>query len=249
MSETVKLLEELSFRTLPALAEERYDGWVLRWSDGGSRRSNSANPMEDSSLPLPDKIHYCQEWFESRRAPAIFRLTPLAETTLDNALHDSGYRRSSPTAVMTAPLVGHRPDDRVITAEIPTDAWLRCIPAVGGDDPLRLERLRRQLMSSPGRNRFASITVAGEIAAIGMSLDFDGYTTIYHMNTRPRARRDGLARTILETLMAVGSSSGSSRAVLQVTEENVPALRLYRAAGFSTVYSYHYRELRPSDPS
>lgn len=244
----MRQLEELSFRTLPAIHQERYDGWVLRWSDGGSRRANSVNAVESSSLPIADKIMHCEDWFAAREAPPIFRVTPLADEALDAALEDSGYKRSSPTAVMTATSAGFEAHHGVRVADYPSPAWLGCIASVSGE-PQSLHELQHQLTSSGGQNRFASISAGDKIVAIGMSLDLDGYTTIYNMNTVPGNRRRGHARNILNTLLAAGVAAGSDRAVLQVTWENTAAMKLYETAGFSPTYSYHYRERAPSSSS
>ncbi|MCP3977034.1 MAG: GNAT family N-acetyltransferase [bacterium] len=245
MPNAVRLLEELSFRTLPALDQDRYDGWVLRWSDGGSRRANSVNAVRPSTLPIADKIRHCEDWFAARGAPPVFRVTPLADEELDGALADHGYGRSSPTAVMTAALKDPTADNDVVVADSPSQKWLQCIASVSGE-PQSLDGLRHQLTSSGGHNRFASVSVGGQIVAIGMSLDLDGFTTVYNMNTVPERRRRGYARRILSTLLAKGIAAGTDRAVLQVTWENAAAMALYSTVGFSPAYSYHYRELPPT---
>ncbi len=211
----------------------------------GSRRANSANAVTPSSLPIFDKIRHCEDWFAARGAPPVFRVTPLADDELDEALADQGYGRSSPTAVMAAELENTPADDDVVVAASPSREWLQCIAAVSGE-PQSLDGLRHQLTSSGGQNRFASLSEGGQIVAIGMSLDLDGFTTVYNMNTIPEQRRRGHARKILNTLLAEGVAAGSDRAVLQVTWENAAAMTLYGTVGFSPTYSYHYRERPPS---
>ncbi len=242
MTVTLRELEELSFRTLPALDEECYDGWVLRWSRGGSRRANSVNALGPSTYPLAEKIGHCEQWFADRGAPAIFRLTALADPALDGELASRGYGFSSATSVMTAELTDEKAHPAVTISAVPSDDWLRTIDYLRTAADAAINKLRDQLLSSGGTSSFASIEGDGRIAAIGVGIDLDGYTTIYNMNTAQEARRRGHARAILETLMANGRAAGASRAVLQVMDDNEPALLLYRGAGFTTAYQYHYRQ-------
>lgn len=236
------MLEELSFLTLPALDQERYDGWVLRWSNGGSRRANSVNALAPSTRPLDEKIAYCERWFTDRGAAATFRMTKLADPALDGALAKRGYEYSSATRVMTAELTDKRAVEQVTVDQVPSDDWLRTIDYLRTADDATIHKLRDQLLSTGGTSSFASIKSDGRVAAIGVAIDLDGFTTIYNMNTAEHARRRGYARSILHTLMANGRAAGARRAVLQVMDDNQPALALYRSAGFTTTYTYHYRQ-------
>ena len=237
----IQELEELSFRTLPALEQERYDRWVLRWSDGGSRRGNSVNPVASSALSLEEKVEHCERWFAARSAPAIFRLTALADAELPAVLSGRGYIATSPTDVMTLEIGDRGRAKGVDVDDHPSDFWLA---TVTGHEPGSAEgkRLASQLMSGVGRVHFASIMEGADTVAIGMSAGLERFTTIYNMNTDATYRRRGLARSILTTLLAIGQEAGSTHAVLQVTADNTAAQALYREFEFSTAYRYRYMQ-------
>lgn len=239
MSGLVRELEELSFRTLPALEQERYRGWVLRWSGGGSRRANSINPIDPAPQGLQATVDYGEAWFAARDTSAIFRLTPLAPPGLPAELADRGYQPIDSTVVMTGPIGTHAVSSNVTIAENPDADWLRITSSLPPDST-RLASLAAQLMTSGGRNCFASIQDGASTVAVGQSIDLDGYTTIYNMRTVPAAQGRGHAATILGTLLATGRNGGSTTAVLQVTQDNAPAQALYRPFGFSPVYEYRY---------
>ena len=242
MQESVKRLEEMSFLTLPAMEEERFDGWVLRWAEHGPRRTNSVNPVAASSLPIHEKIAFCENWFNQRGAPPIFRLTPLADPSLEQALEGRGYVPASRTDVMTAAIGDFDPADSVAVSPMASEAWLRAVEGKATVGEEVVARLADQLTAGAGDRRYASIGRSDAPAAIGMSIDFDGYTTIYNMHTQPGERRQGYAKAILATLLSMGRSAGNASAFLQVTQANGGAQRLYRSAGFSPVYSYSYRQ-------
>lgn len=245
MTESTIRLEEMSFSTLPAMEEQRYDGWVLRWAQHGPRRTNSVNPVAGSSLPIDEKVAYCENWFNERDAPPIFRLTPLADPSLEEVLEGRGYVRTSPTDVMTAAIGAFAMADSVVVSPSPSTDWLRAVEGKAAVADWVIDRLAAQLTAGAGQRRFASIGRPDAPAAVGMSIDFDGYTTIYNMHTLPAERRQGHARAILATLLSIGLSAGSTRAFLQVTRANDGAQQLYRRAGFSPIYSYSYRERPP----
>ena len=157
MLDSIRRFEELSFRTLPAIEQERLDGWVLRWSDGGARRANSVTVIDQSTRDVAAKITECEGWFDARSAPPIFRLTKLADPALDGMLEARGYRRTAPTDVMAAAVADPA---RFTDVELDTrisDEWMRTIAGNATADSARLQRLRDQLTGSGGHNLFASI--------------------------------------------------------------------------------------------
>lgn len=48
--------EEMNFNAWPALKSVHYDGWLLRTTGGTSRRPNSVNCLNPSTLDLAQKI-------------------------------------------------------------------------------------------------------------------------------------------------------------------------------------------------
>jgi ribosomal protein S18 acetylase RimI-like enzyme len=53
---------------------------------------------------------------------------------------------------------------------------------------------------------------------------------------------------VLDTLMGRAAAAGARRFYIQVEQDNGPAQRLYRSAGFAFAYSYHYRTSRSARP-
>jgi hypothetical protein len=47
---TVRQFEELTINTWPSLQTCCYDGWILRFARGYTRRANSVYPLYDSSI-------------------------------------------------------------------------------------------------------------------------------------------------------------------------------------------------------
>jgi N-acetylglutamate synthase len=57
----IQRIEELSVNALPALQTVVYDGWVLRFSEGYTKRANSISPLYHAHMDLIEKIRKCEE--------------------------------------------------------------------------------------------------------------------------------------------------------------------------------------------
>ena len=58
--ELVARLEEAALNGLPTLQTEFYDGWIVRMSEGYSRRANCVVPLYESTIPLQEKLVHCE---------------------------------------------------------------------------------------------------------------------------------------------------------------------------------------------
>jgi hypothetical protein len=126
-----RMIEERSLTAWPALRQVYYDGWVLRFANGYSRRNNSVNPFFGSSFPVPEKVAYCETVCSAWNIPLTFRVTPFTQPyDLDEWLAGAGYSRVSPTSVQVAELVADT--ETVLPATVKVHCW-----SVPGDDWLR----------------------------------------------------------------------------------------------------------------
>jgi ribosomal protein S18 acetylase RimI-like enzyme len=85
---------------------------------------------------------------------------------------------------------------------------------------------------------YGAVEEDGVALAVGRAVPQGDTLGIYCMATRPEARRRGLARTVLRTLVR---HAGVGSAYLCVTAANEAAQALYQSEGFEVVGRYHYR--------
>lgn len=71
-----KTIEEISLNNWQPLSTLLYDGWVLRFADGYTKRANSVNPIHYSTLDLNEKIDVCEKIYLNNNMPTIFKITP-----------------------------------------------------------------------------------------------------------------------------------------------------------------------------
>ena len=92
----IQQIEEASMNAWPALQTKVYDGWILRFTNGYTRRANSVNPLYPSKIDLKRKIEYCQRLYEQKNLPTIFKIT---ESVYPHNLDSQEFFRYSPSSI------------------------------------------------------------------------------------------------------------------------------------------------------
>lgn len=242
----IRELERLTLATSPALNEEKYDGWVLRASGTDTRRANSVTQLESGRFPLGEKIDYCEAWYAKAGQPSTFRLTTaLSPDGLDDKLGLRGYTVFTPSHIMTMALTNVQPEQRDTTLQVRSAAeGIADLHSLKGSDASLAERDTRRQAQWTLPERYLALFEAGQVVACGMARADGQYVGIFNMRTATAHRGRGLATRVARALLAWGREQGASRAFLQVERSNVPAVKLYRRAGFEVAYDYHYRVLQ-----
>ncbi|MBL8697339.1 MAG: GNAT family N-acetyltransferase [Alphaproteobacteria bacterium] len=240
---TIERLEELGFNAWPALHTILRDGWVLRFTDGFTKRANSANPLHPGATPLPTLIADFEAAYASRGQRAIFRVTPLAPPSLDAELAKRGYILLDESIVMLAPRIEARaPDPDFAVEDRPAPGWLAGYAAASAIDAGALALMKAMLERIPPPAGFGSVSgTDGRPLAVGMAAVERGQVGLFDIVTAREARRRGLARHLVQGLLAWARTQGATSAYLQVVAANEPARRLYSGLGFVPAYGYHYR--------
>lgn len=242
---TIQTLEEYSFRSWAALETEVYDGWILRFANGYTGRSNSINPLYTSMLDLESKIAYCADWYARRGIKHRFRLNDAMQPpNLDAILERKGYVLDNASLMMTNTLTDVSviaSDGEVQLQAQYSDEWLtnfcRMHPAHA---PHRVT-MQAIMDRMPPTKYFASVVANGEVVAMGLGVQEDDYIGLYDIITREDQRGKGYSKHLVSSVLYQAARSGAINAYLQVMEGNIPAWRVYEKAGFRPVYKYWYR--------
>lgn len=248
LSPNILQLEELTLNTAPAIHQCFYDGWVLRASGTDTRRANAVTALQASTLPVDEKIAYCEAWYRHYGQPAIFRLTAaLSPPDLDAALAARGYSREVETGVRTLDLSDARadrdfnlPPGAKIVERSEADGLRDVHLLKHASAELKEQDTHRQMLWR-GTQLFASLKTINGLAATGMARIERDYVGIFAMRTAERARGKGYATMLVSYLLTWGAAQGAKKAFLQVDESNEIANRVYDKFGFATSYVYWHR--------
>lgn len=243
----VLAIEELSLNAWPATHTLSYDGWLLRLTDGYTRRANSVQPLSASSLALADKVVHCEQIYTAYGLDTIFKVTSATNHRhLDTFLAARGYSQEAETRVQTL----HLPETILPSTEelsfdaAITDRWLEAYARLSLVEPRHLPAMRRLLASIVPEHRFVAMSERTKVIAVGLLVLERSYAGIFDVVVDATRRRQGLGTRLVEQMLLWARSCGVGHAYLQVVANNVPALRLYANLGFHDAYTYWYRVKR-----
>jgi N-acetylglutamate synthase len=237
-------IEETCLNAWPALRQVLLNGWVLRFSEGLTRRANSANPLRGPRETGSCLTATCETLYQRRQLPTIFRLPSIIDADLDERLDEAGYGREGESCVrygdLSAVEAANDPDVQLLPR--PTREWFAAMGALQNHTPEQRRLYRRIVGAIAIPAAFAGVSVEGEFVAVAYGAIHDRLLCFESMITNPRRQRRGYGRRVIASLAAWAKDQGAEGACLEVEAHNAAALALYDVVGLKTeLYRYHYR--------
>lgn len=242
-------IEEMALNASGAFQSLLYDGWLLGYRPGPTKRLRCVNPTYRSSLPLEQKLAHCIDFYRAAGLPAIFRMLPSAQPTrLDAFLARRGWGEFERTLVMRSELACARPLLAPIEPVelVEMTAWIEATRGLLGVAVDALPRLLDRAANYPLPQQGALVRRERDVVACGLAKIEGDHVGLFAVHTAPTLRGRGLGRAVVARLLADAKLRGARTAYLQVTAQNEPALALYRRFGFEAAYDYWYRA-RPGE--
>jgi ribosomal protein S18 acetylase RimI-like enzyme len=238
-------LERAAARHWQAPETQRLGEWLLRAAQGFTGRANSALPLGDPGVPLPEAVAAVTDWYLRRALPPMIAVPlPLADARghrLDDFLAERSWvLRSGPALVMTAAIADIPAPDPHIDLQLdpePGPDWLALYRYRGQELPPIAPRL---LMSAPWQ-AFGSIRRDGRAVAVGRVSVAGSWGALTAVQVDAGCRRQGLGAAMTSALAAAAARRGARGVLLQVETGNEPARALYLGCGFRDAHRYHYR--------
>lgn len=242
----VLTLEDITNHALPARHTLDYDGWLLRASDSRMRRANSVQAYGPSTLPLAEKIDYCEAFYRARDRRIVFKLlSALEQSALSDALIARGYVEDCLMGVQVCDL------DAGMSLRLPEGLTLDVRTGADDDWQAEIKRLHppaeHSLLATPGmyaaiRGQIGCFWLrrAGETVGMGLGVLERGWLGLFTLIVAPDLRGRGIGTALVHGMLEWGARHGAQRAYLQVLCDNAPALRLYSRFGFREIYRSWY---------
>lgn len=245
----IRQIEERAMIAWPSLETVAYDGWVLRFSCGYTRRANSVHPIERGTRDLAAKIAEAERMYRERGLPTIFKMTEASEPKgLEHALAVRGYHMEARTSVRTADVASLRCGStggvEIETAWGRAGAWRETVHDIVGIAPEN-RHTHDQIVGAIGATTgFAVVKEAGRIVGCGLGVVEETWVGVFDVAVASASRRRGNGERLMAGLLRWAQRQGACRAYLQVMADNAPALALYSKLGFGEAYEYWYRVQR-----
>ncbi len=253
-------LEKAIVRGWPALAASEIDGWLARWSSGGSIRANSVAALTFTGPDIDGALANVVRYYRDRNAVPRFTITDIAAPAgLDRLLEQRGWQRTGQNVTYTKDVGGSDnlggghtavPVDlasdavglQIDLAAKRNDAWSEIYLA--GLSPNRRAIALQLVDGTPEPRVFFSAVRQGEVIASGLSVLDGALASVQCVATRTTSRRTGAATALLGAIERHAVANSVRRIYLQTEASNTNALRIYERLGFRLAGTYHTRELR-----
>lgn len=234
--------ERAAVRAWPAIETINIEGWLWRYTGGGSQRANSVSPLDFVGRDVEAAMAECEWLYRARRSPVLFQMSDVCmPTDFDRQLEACGYRIREPVTTLSKPIAVARGvigDDIKISA-LPTPDWTSVyLSSISSD---RAKSAQAILTRVPQPCIFVTAYQNGVPVSVALGVVHDGVVIAECVATIAAARRRGGARRVMEALEAWGGERGATAIGLQAVEANGAAQGLYGGLGYRLIGRYHYR--------
>lgn len=236
-------IESMLMRTWPSLEETTYDGWILRYSNGYTKRSNCINPIYESYFDIKEKFTFCEKTYEIKKLPVIYKIIDFkVGLEIDNLLEDRGFEKFDETAVYEVEIenLDFDLDDLNVTWEF-NEKWFEFYSSENSLDKIEKSVLKSILLKNEKNEFYIYKQIEDEIVAGVLGVIEDDNLSIFNVYVKEKYRQKGYGKEVVEGALIEGRKRNVKRAYLQVKMDNDKAIKLYKKMGFVEKYRAWYR--------
>lgn len=224
-------MERCHVKAWPAFETENIEGWLWRYSGGGSQRANSVSTVDFTGNDVEAAIAEVETRYRAKQAAVRFHTFDHTQPLgLDAVLRDCGYAESEATVTMVK-----RPSVGPASADM--EQYDDAVPAwrdvyLGAITESRRAVNARILDAIPRPRRFFACWRDGRAISTALSVVGHGCAVVECVATRADARREGGADAVMRALENWASAQEVALLGLQVVATNSPAVALYERLGY-----------------
>ena len=240
-ADDLRRIERLHVRAWPAFETADINGWLWRYSGGGSQRANSVSTVDFSGADPATALDEVEARYRARNAPVRLHTYDLsAPAGLVDLLQRRGYRGGETTLTMAKPVSASDPPADVEVAALPNAEWQQVY--LGAISENRRSVNAKILGAVPQPCGFFSCRRGRQVISSGLCVADGDFAVIECMATRAEARRQGGAEAVLRSLEAWAAERGVKTLALQAVADNAAAIPLYVRFGFAPVATNRFWE-------
>ena len=236
--------EQACLNAWPALHNVVYDDWIVRFSEGLTRRANSVNPLRATARADGSSIQLFENLFRTQELPLIFRIPTLLDPAVDRGLERLGFTAEGESCVIYADIaaVDAKPDPAVEVSSRVDEDWLTAMNLMQKRTEEQSEIFDHIVLSIALPAGYAKLRDGDEVVAQAYGVIHDDLLCCESVITSENARGKGVGRRLMSALFAWAGAQGANGVCLQVEAGNKAGLALYNGLGMKTELSrYHYR--------
>ena len=241
----IRQLEEISMNAWPSLQTFMYDGWILRFGNGVTRRANSIVPIYESTKEVEAKIEFCERLYANHKLPTIFKITSASTpANIDKVLEKKGYAIDAETSFQTINLYAEFVIDSSCEISIDScysDYWLQCYMDFNNHDMCNFDTYKCLLDQIRTKKGLLLLKHNNKTVGCGLGVLEGEFIGLFDIVVSPEERSNGFGKAVVESLLNWGKREGATTGYLQVMLNNTPAINLYEKIGFREAYRYWYR--------
>lgn len=238
-------IEELALNAWPSLQTIVHHGWLLRFAEGYTKRSNSIQAIySGGNSNMEQQIDYCEKIYESAGLTTIFKMTPFGPDSLDQRLEQRGYTIAEPSNVKILDDISSIREPQmkgILIEEEWSENWLATLSTMNQLSQKKQEITRMLLRNSRLKQGFFTLMNGSGPVACGLAVMEQGYVGLYDIVTDQAYRNMGYGEQLLLHILKWAREAGAEKSYLLVVQSNASANRLYDKLNYRHLYTYWYR--------
>ncbi len=234
-------IEYAGFCSWPADEQQDLDRVVLRFSNGYTKRANSATVLQQQTGDFSNLVQQCEDYYQKNGIPCTFRLPSFSQNeALDQYLEHKAYTLLDRSLVLYKPI--KKQSQNTVNLQLKTpEQWIESFCKLKSID-IKNQQHHLKILNRIKDDMLLAVSVEhGQDVACGIAVVSNGYCGIFDIFTHKNFRKQGHATKLLNGLLNWAISRGATQSYIQVIANNQAAIKLYEKLGYITCYKYHYR--------
>ena len=234
-------IEIAGLNAWPAFEQVDDNGWIFRFADGYTKRSNSVTVLHPGPGSSESRIIHYEHLYNAKGQPCIFRLLSFNDNTeIVNILASRNYTSGDHSLVLSQDLknIEFHP---VAFDSVTVDEWMKCYCELSNKEIKAHSVHSRMIHNIKNKYLPALLVRNANTVSCGLGVISDGLLGIFDIVTHPQYRNKGYGYELITGMLHWAIQNHAYGAYVQVIAENTPAVRLYQKLGFELSYEYNYK--------